>query len=176
MLSDQGKTCEAAFLTVYQSGGLVGYTRILAALAARSGDEKETGCLATAAILTAAAALEAILADYLYVTDRPPYREERRWIEQPKKYVKFSNGGVPIKYQLLRDTILEADYPEVSNLWAVRNAIVHSEPDHVRTRTYGARINPDGATWAYETAQTFACNLWGADMPQWLRSDLDFGE
>lgn len=157
--SDQGNLVESGSIDVFQSGGLVAFTRRLATLAAQASEQQESACFATATILTAGAALEAILAEYLFISERSAYTKE------------FSIAGVPKKYEMIKARKLVKDHPAVSELWAHRNAIVHSEPENERSRNYGTRINPAGARWAYETVDKFARTLWGSAMPNWFRSD-----
>ncbi|MGO9597534.1 MAG: hypothetical protein ACLP7Q_05885 [Isosphaeraceae bacterium] len=114
--------------------------------------------MATATILTAAAALEAILAEYRYLSDRSAYKE------------RFCKAGVPEKYRMIKASKLADDHPAVSELWTHRKAIGHSEPENERSRNYGTRINSAGAFWAYETVEKFARILWGPAMPDWFRS------
>lgn len=158
-ISDQGNPVEFSSIEVFQSGALVAFTRRLATLAAQASEQQESACFATATILTAAAALEAILAEYLYLSGRSAYTK------------KFRRVGVPEKYEMIKASKLADDHPAVSELWAHRNAIGHSEPENGRLRNYGTRINSAGAIWAYETIEKFARTLWGPAMPNWFRSD-----
>ena len=146
-------------IDVYQSGGLVDFAKRLAALTSQAHDQQEEACYATATILMAAAALEALLAEFAYITDRTKYTNE------------FRKAGVSKKYQLLTSNELAVAHPPVAELWEHRIAIGHSEPDNARSRFYGTRVNRAGASWACSTLEDFARQLWGARMPDWLRKD-----
>ncbi len=157
--SDQVNLVESVSIEVYQSGGLVSCTRRLAALTTQASDPQDVTYLAIATILTAAAALEAILSEFMFLSN-------------PSGYTKvFCKKGVRDKYKIIKNSELIDDHPEVSELWAHRIAIGHSEPENERSRRYGTRISPEGALWASETVEAFARSLWGAAMPNWFRSD-----
>lgn len=156
---DSGTSAECIFIEVFQSGGLVSRTRRLAALVNETADQLDSAYLATATILTAAAALEAILSEYVYLSDRPSYVKA------------FRKAGAPEKYEKLTGRKLRDDYPEVQEWWDRRVAIVHSEPENERSRHYGTRISAAGSAWASQTIEGFARGLWGASMPSWFRSD-----
>ena len=90
-MSDMNHAAEASLVSVYQSGALVGYARRLASLAAESTDNNDVHCLAAAAILTAAAASEAILSEFVYLS-------------YPLAFTKdFRGDGVAAKYKFIKD-------------------------------------------------------------------------
>jgi hypothetical protein len=144
-------------IQAFQSGGLVAHTRRLACLAAKSADEIEEVCLATAAILMGAAAIEALLSEAAYLKKPALYKKN-----------KFRFEGVPGKFKMLTGDELTVKCPDGNKLWAQRVALSHAEPDHSRTRFVGTRINADGARWAAETTERLAVMIWGADMPRWF--------
>lgn len=155
--SGTGKDIVAS-IQAFQSGGLVAHTRRLASLAAKSADEIEEVCLATAAILMGAAAFEALLSEATYLKNPMLY----------KKKTGFRLKGVPEKFKMLMGGELGGMCPDGDELWAHRVALSHAEPDHRRTRFVGTRINADGARWAAETTERLAVMIWGADMPRWF--------
>jgi hypothetical protein len=147
-------------VSVYQSAGLVICTRTLAALAAGASKQGDVTSLATAALLTAVAASDAILSEFMYTTDLPGYTR------------KFLKAGVADKYKCISNKKLADDHPAVFELVRHRLAIAHSEPNNRRSRLYGNRISVDGAHWAAQTVETFARAVWGSSMPIWFLNTL----
>ncbi len=147
-------------IDVYQSGSLIAFSRRLSTCTMQARDQQEEACYATATILLAAAALEALLSEFAYLNDRCKYSTN-----------EFRKAGVPRKYEILSGKDLAIAYPEIAELWAHRIAIGHSEPDNRRSTVYGTRVNKAGATWVVTTLESFARALWGADIPSWLRRD-----
>ncbi len=83
---DQETTGTTAELrSVFVSAGLVLYTRKSAALAYEMTDEADIHCLATAALLTAAAAAEAILSESAYITNINRFTEPFLFASVEKK-------------------------------------------------------------------------------------------
>lgn len=159
-VSDAATADDSGFhIDVFMSGGLVTFTRKLADMAAQANEQQDVACLATATILTAAAALEAILSEFVYTINPSGYTKQ------------FRKTGVPEKFRLATGTGLVATHPAVAELWDHRNAIGHSEPENPRSRFYGTRIDKAGAGWAISTVESFARALWGSNMPDWFRSD-----
>ena len=156
--SIRGRSCEA--VSDYQSAGLVVNTRKLAELTAESTNPADIGSLATATILTAAAALEATLSEFLWITNPAAFTKE------------FRRAGIAGKYQHITQRSLAIDFPATAELVGHRIAISHSEPNNRRSRQFGSRINADGAHWAAETVETFAEAIWGNSMPQWFRNTI----
>lgn len=184
--SDSGSFAEALSIRAYQSGGLVNYVKTLARYAAQAGDPHEKECFALASILTAVAAVEANLTEFVVFKYNltPPSRFFRKTNQE--KYELIKNLRRTQNPQDLLDELkvkpkeeplkpkpeFDTDHPEVAKLIGCRNAITHSEPDNPRSISYNRLLNSDGARWAAETAQAFAYAIWGADMPEWLKRDL----
>lgn len=151
----------------YQSGSLIRYARKLASMAARSNDLDDVRALATAAVLTSAAATEATLAEFVYITALAAFTRDFRRAGVAEKYdfvKKIKAGGPPSQSgrpnKPLGPTVLDTDHPEVSELAGYRIAIAHSEPDNPRSWRFGERINCEGASWAARVAEAFAGTIW----------------
>jgi hypothetical protein len=157
--SDSAKVEDTFHIDVFQSGGLIAFTRKLAAYTAQSVDPHDEACFATATILMAAAALEALLSEYAYTARRTSCTKD------------FRMAGVPKKFKLLTGEDLAVAYPDVAELWDHRIAIGHSEPESARSRFYGTRINKAGAIWAADVVAALAWALWDSSMPDWFRND-----
>ncbi len=134
-------------------------------LAGKSTAQDEVVCLATAAILMGAAAIEALLSEAAYIVKPELYKEEN----------DFRRLGVPRKFKMLTGKELKDACPDGDELWGWRLALSHAEPNHKRTRFVGARINAEGARWAAETTERLAVMIWGAHMPRLLVIATLFG-
>jgi len=156
-VANHGVGMNSIKIEAYQSAGLVLHTRRLSNLVAQSADVEEVTCLATAAILMAVAAIEALLSEAAY-------------LKKPELYATnaFQYGGVPVKFEKLMGEKLKVMCPDADELWGHRLALSHAEPDHRRTRFVGQRINAAGACWAAKTVEKLAVKIWGAEMPNWF--------
>ena len=170
---------EASCVSVYQSGALVGYAQRLASLAAESRDPYDVACFAAAAILSAAAASEAILSEFVYSSYLSAFTKDFRKAGVAAKYETIqelkSGSHVAAKAKKQKNvppTKLARDHPDVEELLGYRIAIAHSEPGSLRSRLYATRINADGARWAAQVAQTFAKSIWGPLIPNWLEDSF----
>jgi len=147
-------------IDVYQSGALVRHTRRLAEETERAEDNSmDVGCFATATFLTGIAAVEGMLSEFVHINNRSLYTS------------KFLKLGIAEKYAQVTGQLLADDAPEVVKLQAARNALVHSEPENVRSKDVGLLLNRHGARWATTTVDAFARLLWGNRMPRWFQSD-----
>lgn len=155
-MSDEARASDAQLVSVYQSAALVLYTKKLAAFVATATDQQDACCFATATLLTAAAACEAILSEFVYITNLPAFTPE------------FLKAGVAKKYESCKNRKLDKEHPAVSELIRHRHAISHSEPNHRRSQLFGTRVNVDGARWAAQTVEDFARAIWGSSMPKWF--------
>lgn len=142
---------------VFTSGSLVASVKLLARMAEQAADDVQRHCLCTSALLTAAAALEAFLAEYASTT------------HPTRCTMEFRRVGVPGKYRILTGNSLKADFPDVDKLWECRNAISHSEPENDCSRVVGEELTALGARWVATTVGTFVQQLLGEHIPAWFR-------
>ncbi len=160
LAADNGTATFDYRIEVYMSGALTSNVRRLASMAARATDPRDVSCLCVSALLMGAAALESLLTDLSYVTNRTQYNDTR-----------FRHAGLGDKYNQLTGRDLLVDHPPISQIWDSRNAVGHSEVTHFRSRTVGERLNPAGAEWVAQSIEDFARAVWGTGMPDWFRSD-----
>lgn len=176
--SDAANSAESCYISVYQTGALVKHTRTLAHHAARAADPEDEAGFAVAAILTAVAAAEAILAEFLHHTNRSkatrgffrdPIAEKHKIIKKLKLVASATASG--------KQHDLDNDHPHIAELIKHRNALTHHEPENHRSRISGSRITPAGAQWALDSVQDFARAIWqGVEMPDWVKSGLSHDE
>jgi hypothetical protein len=149
----------------YQSGNLISCTTWLAQFAAEETDELRLHRYATIALVTGAAACEALLSEVVYITAPAQFTPKFRRASVSGKYNLFKQGAT--------NANLDSDHPEVSELLTHKNAIAHSEPNNPRSSRYVNRLSADGARWAALTVIAFAEAIWGANMPAWLNADVN---
>jgi hypothetical protein len=152
-LNAQAEDIASIKIDAYQSAGLVMHTRKLAELTRQFSNQPEVTSLATAVIVMAAAALEALLAEAAYMLQPELY-----------KLTKFRKAGVPQKFKLLK----RYSSPDIEEIWGYRNALSHAEPDNPRTRYVGEKLNEAGALEFAATIEKLAVEIWGAQMPDWF--------
>lgn len=125
-------------------------------MTSKSKDQQEITCFASATLLMAAAAFEALLAEAASIKD-------------PKLYTKkYFNKGMPAKYEELMGRPLNVADKDADDLWKNRNALTHSEPNNDRSKSLGKKINSSGAIWAYEVVKKVSLDIWGDKMPSWF--------
>ncbi len=152
-ISNSGKANDAVRIKAYQSAGLVAHTRILARIAQGEKDEMRVVTLATATILMASAALEAVLSEATYIL-KPSLYENKG----------FRKSGAPTKFKKLTGHPSQ----EATDLWNTRIAVAHAEPDNPRTRFVGMKLNAQGAEWAASCIEKISKEIWGTSMPKWF--------
>lgn len=142
---------EASLVSVYQSGALLSYARTLASVAAESTDPYVVHCLGTAAILTSAAASEAILSEFVYSSFPSAFTKDFRKDGVAAKYKTINDlksGWLPAakeeKVKLVPPSELDTDHPEVAELLRHRNAIAHSEPSNRHPGSMGRALMQTG--------------------------------
>ena len=153
-VSDSGTGTETISITVFQSGCLVSHTRILAKMTDGEINERKVSALATATILMAAAALEALLSEAAHVL-KPALYEQR----------SFRMCGAPDKFKKL----MGYKSPEAELIWNARKAVAHSEPNNSRSRFVGKHLNSEGAKLALEAIENISNEVWGQLMPNWFK-------
>jgi hypothetical protein len=145
VLTDMATSDENISISAFQSAGLVAYTRTLAEIAKIQTTEKETVALATATLLMAAAALEALVTEAAYEHKKELYELQ-----------DFRDAGAPSKFERLK----KYSSPEAIELWKLRKAVAHAEPDNKRTRFVGEKLNVEGAEWAAATIEKISREVW----------------
>jgi hypothetical protein len=105
--ADTATASESGKVEVFTAGSLMASVKQLAAMAEQARDDAQRQSLCTGVLLTAAAALEAFLAEYAYTTCPALYTRE------------FRRAGVPGKYQALTGNALKVDFPDVEELGGV---------------------------------------------------------
>ncbi len=156
-IQDSGKADETIRIEAFQSAGLVAHTRILARIAQSETDEMRVVALATATILMASAALEAVLSEAAYILNQSLYKTR-----------KFRKSGAPDKFEQLTGHSSQ----EATALWNARIAVAHAEPDNSRTRFVGMKLNAQGAEWAANCIIKLSKEVWGASMPEWFSETI----
>jgi len=154
-VTDSITASEKITITVFQSGGLVSHTRLLAKMAENEQEEYKVVALATATVLMGAAALEALLSEAAYVLNPDLYDKNN-----------FRLCGVPEKFKKL----MGYKSQEVELIWAARKAVAHSEPQNSRSRFVGIKLNASGASWVTNTIEQVASEVWGESMPNWFKN------
>lgn len=154
MIQDHGTSEESLSIDRYLSAGLTKHTRILAGLTKHASTDEETAALAEAVVLMAGAALEAMLDESAYMSDRVLY----------DNWEGFRKKSPPAKFEKLRGSRSE----EVRQIWNARIALSHAEPDNKRTGKVGRVLNPDEAVKIAGLLQTLANEIWGDHMPDWF--------
>jgi hypothetical protein len=149
---------ETISIDVYQSGGLVRHTRRLADATARSTDENERVCFATATLLMGAAALEGAATEVAFRLQPSLFSEK-----------KFRFAGMPEKLERLAGR----SFPEAEKLQRHRNALTHAEPGHDRSRDVGGVLNVEGAKWVADLVEEIFLDLCGDRMPEKLIEAAD---
>jgi hypothetical protein len=152
-VSDSVTVTEKITITVFQSGGLVSHTRLLAKMAAEENEYKIVA-LATATILMGAAALEALLSEAAHIL-KPGLYDKRN----------YRMCGVPDKFKKL----MGYESQDVKSIWDARKAVAHSEPHNSRSRFVGEILNAKGAKWVIETIEIVSNDVWGESMPNWFK-------
>ncbi len=176
-VSDSGSFSENISISVYQSGGLVSHTRLLAQMTNEEENEGRVVALATATILMGAAALDAILSEAAYVMKMELYLEgkktekEKRVKQKKRKKQNYLQCGVPDKFS----RFMGHDSSEVKLLWNARIAVCHSEPDEPRSRFVGDKLSAEGAEWVIRTVEDVAREVWGDAMPDWFKESAGLG-
>lgn len=130
--SDSVTVTEKITINVFQSGGLVSHTRLLAKMTAEEKNEYKIVALATATILMGTAALEALLSEVAHIL-KPGLYEEKN----------YRKGGVTNKFKQL----MGYESQDVKSIWDARIAVVHSEPNNSRSRDVGKKLNAEYAKW-----------------------------
>jgi len=161
MIQDHGTSEESLSVDRYLSAGLTKHTRILAELTRHASTDEETAALAEAVVLMAGAALEAMLDEAAYVSNRALYSER----------VDFRKLGVPAKFKKLRES---KPSKEMCRIWDARIALGHAEPDHTRTGKVGSVLNSDEAMEITDSLQALANEIWGDHIPDWFSKDAGF--
>lgn len=157
MIQDHGTSEESLSINRYLSAGLTKHTRILARLAKLASTEEEAVALSEAVLLMAGAALEAMLDESAYMSDRVLYSN---WND-------FRKLSVPRKFEKLGHSKSE----EMDQIWDARIALSHAEPDNTRTGKVGSVLNPDEAVKIAGSLQALANEIWGDHMPDWFSKD-----
>ena len=158
MIQDHGTSEESLSIDRYLSAGLTKHTRILARLAKRASTDDEAVALSEAVVLMAGAALEAMLDEAAYVSNRALYSDR----------ANFRKLGVPAKFKKLKEP---KPPKEMCRIWDARIALSHAEPDHTRTGEVGSVLNPDEAVKIASSLQALANEIWGDHMPDWFSKD-----
>lgn len=157
-LQDSGKAHDKLLIDgAYQSAGLVLHTKILARIVQGEKDELRVVALATATILMAAAALEAVLMEAAYILNKPLYKNNI-----------FRKRGADKKFEKLTGPPSQ----EAIALWETRIAVAHAEPDHKRTRFHEIKLNAQGAEWAANCIEKISKEVWGKSMPKWFSETI----
>jgi len=107
--------------------------------------------LAEAVVLMAGAALEAVLDEAAYMTDRVAYNDRRGFRKQS-----------PLE-KLKRLKVYKSE--ETSQISNARNALTHAEPDHTRTGKVGRVLNQDESVKIASSLQALANEIWGDQCP-----------
>lgn len=152
-IQDSGKADDDIRIEAYQSAGLVAHTRILAIIAQSETEEKRVVALATATILMASAALEAVLSEAAYILNQSLYKTK-----------EFRMSGAPAKFEQL----IGHPSQEATDLWNARKSVAHAEPDNSRTLFVGMKLNAQGAEWAASCIEKISKEVWGESMPKWF--------
>lgn len=152
-IPDSGKADKAIRIEAYQSAGLVVHTRILARIARGETEEMRVVALATATILMASAALEAVLSEAAYILNQSLYKTK-----------EFRMSGAPDKFEKLTGHSSQ----DATDLWNARKAVAHAEPDNSRTRFVGEKLNAQSAEWAASCIEKISKEVWGVSMPKWF--------
>jgi len=133
-----------------QSGGLYKHVFTLSELYF-SAEKKDQTALAIACFLTAAAAVEAIVVE-ASIDINPELYSERR----------FLRAGAPQKYKKLMG--VESD--EIKEIWSIRIALAHSEPENTRSTRFGEHINEDGVRKLLKQLEAIVTSIHGAVWPK----------
>lgn len=157
MIQDHGTSEESLSVDRYLSAGLTKHTRILAELTRHASTDEETAALAEAVVLMAGAALEAMLDEAAYLSNRTLYSD----------WEGFRKASVPAKFKELRNS----ESKEMSRIWNARIALSHAEPHRTRTGEVGSVLNPDEAVKIADSLQSLANEIWGDHMPDWFSKD-----
>ena len=157
MIQDHGTSEEGLSIDRYLSAGLTKHTGILAELTRHASTDEETAALAEAVVLMAGAALEAMLDEEAYMSNRALY-SDRDGFRKKSPRVKFKK-------------LKHYESEEVRQIWDARNALTHAEPDHTRTGKVGSVLNPDEAVKIASSLQVLANEIWGDHMPDWFSKD-----
>ena len=128
LVPDQGRGDDQISIRVFQNEGLLEHTRRVVELACRAKSERDRVALATAAVLMAGAAVEALIMETAYIHHPILYQDK-----------KFRHAGVPHKF----DMLMKGTSADCALIWSARTAVSHSEPDHRRSREVGVRIQPN---------------------------------
>lgn len=148
---------EELIIHAFQSAGLVKHTRILAAIVSFQESDASMVAVATATILMAAAALEAVLSEAAFVLKPNLYSDKQ-----------FRRAGAPEKFEKL----MGYSSTKARELWDARKAVAHAEPDHARTRFVGVKLNAQGAELALKCLEELTIEIWGNQMPAWFSDTL----
>jgi hypothetical protein len=157
MIQDHGTSEGSLSVDRCLSAGLTKHTRILAELTRHASTDEETAALAEAVVLMAGAALEAVLDEAAYMTDRVAYNDRRGFRKQS-----------PLE-KLKRLKVYKSE--ETSQISNARNALTHAEPDHTRTGKVGRVLNQDESVKIASSLQALANEIWGDHMPDWFSKD-----
>jgi len=160
VIQDHGTSEASLSIDRFLSGGLTKNTRILAKLARFTSTEEEAVALSEAVLLMAGAALEAMLDEAAYVSNRTLYSD----------WKGFRKLGAPGKFKKLKGYTSKT----VCQIWDARKALTHAEPDHARTGKVGSVLNPDEAVKIAGSLQALANEIWGDHMPDWFSKDAGF--
>lgn len=131
-------------LLIHQAGALVKHTGTLARLCTTAQSDDQSA-LITATYLTAAAALEALLSEAAHDHERGLYANPT-----------FRNAGAPQKFEML----MHESAPELlKQIWRVRVALTHSEPDNPRSGEKGIHMTIGGAGDTAQFVQELAIRI-----------------
>ena len=135
---------------VYRAGTLKLCACKLVEIAKESNDKDGIYCLVTAAIIMCSSAIEATLFQFAHVRKIDVYNLE-----------DFRTWGIRRKYKKLTGRKFKTDFKEANKIIAIRDALIHNEPDNSRELELINNLTVDTSLKAIQTTDNFIKKMLG---------------